>query len=132
MVKPTKGSCLCGAVSYQVKAFTEAASHCHCNMCRKFHGAAFASYAIARAEDVVWLSGQEKIEAYVSSERAVRGFCRVCGSSLYYCQNDGHLELALGCLDDEPQTLPNRHIHVASKPKWSQWCDDLPRFDEEN
>lgn len=44
------GSCLCGAVSYEIDAPIESASHCHCSQCRKAHGAAFATYGKVRRE----------------------------------------------------------------------------------
>ncbi|HCA63195.1 MAG TPA: GFA family protein, partial [Pseudomonas sp.] len=39
------GSCLCGVVRYRIDAPIDALTHCHCKMCRKAHGAAFATYA---------------------------------------------------------------------------------------
>lgn len=43
----TQGSCLCGAVTYQVSTPLKAITHCHCKKCQKSHGAAFATYASA-------------------------------------------------------------------------------------
>ena len=51
-----KGSCLCGAVVYQVRRFYPEIANCHCGMCRKFHGAAFATYGKVQVEDLQWLA----------------------------------------------------------------------------
>ena len=40
----TDGSCLCGAVTWEVSGEPNTAYHCHCKICRKVHGAAFATY----------------------------------------------------------------------------------------
>ena len=50
-----RGSCLCGSVRYEVRGLLEPASHCHCSMCRKAHGAAFGSYARVQRNDFVLL-----------------------------------------------------------------------------
>ena len=42
------GSCLCGDVAWAVSGPLELMSHCHCSMCRKAHGSAFATYVGAR------------------------------------------------------------------------------------
>ena len=39
------GSCLCGAIRYEIDGPLGAAGHCHCTMCRKAHGAAFGTYS---------------------------------------------------------------------------------------
>ena len=39
-----RGSCLCGTVRYEIRGPVGRVSHCHCAMCRKAHGAAFATY----------------------------------------------------------------------------------------
>ncbi len=56
---PYRGQCLCGGVQYEVVQIGAKMGHCHCTMCRKFHGAAFATYGEARAEDFRWLAGEE-------------------------------------------------------------------------
>lgn len=40
-----KGSCLCGAIEYEVVSLATPIVHCHCRTCRKAHAAAFAPTA---------------------------------------------------------------------------------------
>lgn len=63
------GSCLCGAVKYQIDAPIESATHCHCGQCRKGHGAAFASYGNVRREHFRFTAGQDQVAAFHSSPR---------------------------------------------------------------
>lgn len=55
IASPYRGQCLCGTVKYAVDAIGPRMAHCHCSMCRQFHGAAFATFGEARAADFCWL-----------------------------------------------------------------------------
>jgi hypothetical protein len=63
------GSCLCGAVKYRIDTPIREVSHCHCSMCRKAHGAAFASYASVPRAAFHLLEGQDRIGRYPSPSR---------------------------------------------------------------
>ncbi len=128
-----EGGCLCGAVRYQIDTAITDVSHCHCTMCRKHHGAAFATYGAAERNHLHWLQGEEKISVYRSSAQLERLFCSLCGSSLL-CQTDEEpnvVYLALGTLDDDPGCRPAYHIWVGSMAPWHTITDDLPRFQAE-
>jgi len=102
-------------------------------MCRKHHGAAFATYGAAEKSHFHWLQGEEQINVYRSSAQLERLFCSVCGSSLL-CQTDEEPDivyLALGTLDDDPGCRPAYHIWVGSMAPWHTITDDLPRFEAE-
>ena len=81
------GQCLCGSVKYSVDSLEPNTGNCHCKMCRKFHGAAYATYAQAKRGNFHWLSGEESIQNYVGENNTVRKFCKVCGSSLIFEDN---------------------------------------------
>ncbi len=125
------GSCLCGTVRYRIDGPIDSISHCHCGQCRKAHGAAFATYGHVRPADFHVLAGADSIGRYQSSAHATRTFCRACGSNLQWIPAGAsdHFALALGTLDDDPGTRPERHIFVGSKAPWSVIGDDLPQFD---
>ena len=67
-----RGSCLCGAVVFELLSEPKATTHCHCRMCQKQHGAAFATYASLPASDLRYLSGEDCLSRYHSSERVIR------------------------------------------------------------
>src|SRR5262245_9397533 len=77
---PTQGSCLCGIVRYEVAGPFNMMLHCHCSMCRKHHGTAFATFVAAPLMGFRWLSGEHNLGEYHSSEKGVRQFCRTCGA----------------------------------------------------
>lgn len=108
------GSCLCGQIKYEVACFDPEISNCHCAMCRKFHGAAYATYGKVQRQDFRWLQGQALILTYQSSITAERGFCKCCGSSLYYkfIDQDDQISIAIGTLDEEPSRSVDNSIFV--------------------
>jgi hypothetical protein len=123
------GSCLCGEVRFEISGTLSEASHCHCSMCRKAHGAAFGTYAAARAADFRLVSGEERITRYRSSAGIVRTFCARCGSSLHGFDESKPdvVDIALGVLDDDPGVRPACHIYVGSKAPWHDITDNLPQ-----
>lgn len=116
-----KGSCLCGAVTYEVDTSLEKATHCHCSMCRKAHGAAFATYTTVSKKSFRFTTGEADVAAYRSSPEVVRTFCRRCGSNLQFLR-DGRdtLGLALGSLDSALGALPVDEIFTEAQPSWYQ------------
>ncbi|MCE2520679.1 MAG: GFA family protein, partial [Alphaproteobacteria bacterium] len=73
------GSCLCGAVRWLIDGPLTGMTHCHCSMCRKAHGAPFATYAAVDPESVTFLAGSDQTGVFESSPGAVRSFCSRCG-----------------------------------------------------
>jgi hypothetical protein len=127
-----RGSCLCGAVRYEIGAAFEEMHHCHCSMCRKAHGAAFSTFARAAKDQLRIVSGEPQLKRFRSSAPVVRTFCAECGSRLFF-EFDPLPEaiwIAVGSLDDDPQMRPEAHIFVASKAPWHEITDVLPRFEE--
>ena len=126
-----KGSCLCGAVRYEVHGQATRITHCHCSMCRKAHGAAFGSYAAVNAKDFTVTSGKDDIASYESSSEVARTFCRKCGATLQYIDipKPEIFGLAVGTLDDDPGSKPVGHIFVGSKAPWFDITDDLVQYE---
>ena len=116
-----KGSCLCGTVTYEIKSEPKAVSHCHCNMCQKQHGAAFATYASVPKEDFAYLSGSDAIVSYNSSATIERKFCSQCGSSLEWSGSPEYpnwVSIAVATLDTPFNPKNIRHIYEESKACW--------------
>ena len=124
-----RGSCLCGSVRYEVHGSLGRVSHCHCSMCRKAHGAAFATYGRVESGDFVLVSGADDIASYQSSPEVTRTFCKRCGSALQFIttKRPGSFSVALGTLDDDPGVQASLHIFVGSKAPWFDITDDLPQ-----
>ncbi len=76
-----KGSCLCGEIEYEVELIPGKVYNCHCSICRKSHGAAFATLAQAKADTLRFLKGEELLSEY-QGRRGIRAFCSKCGSKM--------------------------------------------------
>ena len=129
--KGYRGSCLCGRVQFSVDKFNLQAGHCHCSMCRKFHGAPFATLGSVPAESFHWIQGKEEVKAYTAENGTIRSFCQNCGSSLFFASpalTDGIVEVALGVFDDDIPVVPDVHIYLDSGANWVSVSDELPKF----
>ena len=123
------GSCLCGRVKFDVEGDLPAPTACHCTMCRKHSGHYEASTDIAR--DKLKISGEEHITWYQSSEKVRRGFCAVCGSSLFF--DPPHLDwiaVAMGAFDSPTKAKLAQHIFVADKGDYYEIADGLPQHQQ--
>jgi len=123
---PATGGCLCGAVRYEVTGPLRDVVACHCGMCRRQTGsfvhataARLAEFRITEALGLAW---------YRSSAAAQRGFCRLCGSSLFW-QADGRptVSIMAGSLDSTDGLKLAEHISVADKPTYYRIDDGLPQ-----
>ncbi|MEW6019075.1 MAG: GFA family protein [Pseudomonadota bacterium] len=89
------GSCLCGRVAYEVEADLAAIVHCHCETCRKAHGAAFSSIGAIPRAAFRWVRGAEQLGAYESSPGKIRRFCANCGSQMV-AEREGQPNVSCG------------------------------------
>ncbi len=124
------GSCLCGAVKYEIDAPIESATHCHCSQCRKGHGAAFGTYFTVHWNSFRWVQGEDMVGEFHSSPGVTRTFCRQCGSTLqWYSQsaNPDWVGVTLGTLDSPLGPIPQKHIYSESKADWYAIADGLPQ-----
>ncbi|MEP2782677.1 MAG: GFA family protein [Pseudoruegeria sp.] len=108
------GSCLCGAVTYEVKGEMRPVSACHCGQCRKTSGHYWAATQVP--DDALILTNKSGLTWFKSSDWAERGFCNQCGSSLFWrMPSEGKTSIAAGSLDDSADLSIDKHIFVADK-----------------
>ena len=130
------GGCHCGAVRYRVMGAVQGLFHCHCSICRRIHGALFASAALIAADRFVVEAGADRLTRYESSPGNARYFCAVCGAAIYSSseQVPAIRFFTVGTLDGGAHPGHSRdrqcHIFVGSKVPWWQIGDDLPQFAE--
>lgn len=124
-----KGSCLCGAVGFEVTAPFRFLGNCHCSMCRKAHGAAFATWGIIEPGSFRWTTGEDVVQAYESSPGNVRCFCSRCGSPLASLHAGVVGEVVMGAVDGDPGARPREHLFAGSTASWHEITDTLPRHD---
>ena len=129
-----KGSCLCGAVSFELTREPVWAHNCHCQRCRKIRGGAFASNLFVPLDALRYTRGEDLLVSYKlpEAERFTHVFCKVCGSSLPFLNKDrGTAVVPMGSLDDDPAYPPRAHIFVDSKAPWFTITDSLPQHREQ-
>jgi hypothetical protein len=127
-----KGSCLCGGIKFSFEKFYADIANCHCSMCRKFSGAAYGTFGTVNAENICWESGLELIKVFRSSQKAQRGFCSTCGSSIYYrlVIPNAPFEIALGLLEAEPAEAVTANIFCAYRPDWPRNIENIENYEE--
>lgn len=112
------GSCLCGAVAYEAQNLRDVIG-CHCKQCRKQTG----SYMTATAAQNVdfRLTKSEGLKWYRSSATAERGFCKECGSVLFWRgEGKDYIAITAGSLDGKTDLKLEGHI----------FCDDAGDYYE--
>jgi hypothetical protein len=113
-----KGSCLCGTITFAVLAEPKAVTHCHCKMCQKQHGAAFATYASVKREYLHYLSGEAELTSFQSSDSVVRRFCRKCGSNIEWSSEGEYADWPLAILDTPFKPSKIKVIFAGSRADW--------------
>jgi hypothetical protein len=125
-----QGACLCGVVRYEFAQAFETMQHCHCSMCRKHHGSAFATFVSSRLDAFRWLNGHARVAAYASSPNGRRCFCTVCGSVVpLVLEDEGIVFAPAGNLEGDLGVRPQAHVFVGSKAPWYTIVDGLPQFE---
>ena len=126
-----EGSCFCGTVRYQASEPFNSMMSCHCSMCRKHHGAAFATYVSAPLERFRWMRGEDALLKYQSSPQGIRNSCSVCGSTVpMTLETHDLVVLPAGPLEGDLGIKPQAHIFVGSKATWYTITDDLVQHEE--
>ena len=120
------GSCLCGAVRYEVRGPLRDVVDCHCAMCRKFHGHVGAYTAAAKA--ALHLAEARGLKWFQSSASARRGFCAECGSSLFWESSaKDYISIAAGTLDGPTGLKTVLHIYVNDAGDYYDIPQDVPQ-----
>lgn len=124
-----KGRCECGAVAFTVTGARKEITMCHCGQCRRTSGHHWA--ATNAPWDQITFINDAGLKWFTSSKWAKRGFCKDCGSSLFYRMNDEDgCGIAAGCFDEPTGFTPGKHIFCADKGAYYTIADDAPHIDK--
>ena len=125
------GSCLCGAVTYEVTGEPKRFFHCHCSRCRKATGTGHASNLFLQPGVLKWLSGEEQVRAFKvpEAQRFVNSFCATCGGRVPRQANGTDFVLVpAGSLDVTAPIEPQARIFFESRSSWSCSDDIMPVY----
>lgn len=124
-----QGSCLCGAVRFEISGDYDGFFLCHCSLCRKGTGSAHAANLFGSKASIAWLSGEAKVKTFgIEGTRHQRSFCTECGSPVPRPHVFGGSVVPAGSLDT-PLDIKPAHICVASRANWDEQLEDAPKFD---
>ena len=108
------GGCQCGAVRYALYSVPTEPSICHCRMCQKAFGNYFAALAGVPMADLAWTRGRPG--TFDSSELVERGFCRDCGTPLFFrYRNRDRISVSIGSLDEPDRVAPLAQYGMEAK-----------------
>ena len=131
--KNITGSCLCGAVEYQITSPMKIFQYCHCSCCRKFTGSAHSANFFVKPKNFKWLQGENSVGRFEhpDAKHFATGFCQVCGSSLPWKNQSGSIVvIPAGTLDEDPGIRPMQNIFWDSRADWYVDASDLDKFSE--
>lgn len=126
-----QGSCLCGAIEVRISGPISSIIHCHCSLCRKSSGTAYATNGFVNADELTVDDPGGKLGSYEHRPGKKRHFCTVCASPVYSARADdpSRVRLRLGILDSAIAERPMSHNFVTSKADWEDLDATLPRYE---
>ncbi|NMH60647.1 GFA family protein [Alteromonas ponticola] len=123
MTNPTQtGHCLCKAVTLNATAAVDELHACHCSMCRQWGGGPFL---VTNCGTSVTFDGEDSIQRYASSDWAERGFCKHCGTHLFYryVASDTYF-IPAGLLSLDESVRMTSQIFIDEKPHYYDFAND--------
>lgn len=125
MSDPFTGGCQCGAVRYSAELIVDNAHICHCRMCQKAVGNFFAALVGAPKETTTWTRGEPAV--FRSSENVERGYCRDCGTPLFYNGVDSkYISVTIGSLDHPERLKPQSQDSIEGRMPWFAELTSVP------
>ena len=120
-LKEYKGGCLCGDVTFSSTIGDFHSGACHCSACRKWAGGPLMTVDCGTN---ITFQGEENISVFSSSAWAERGFCKKCGSNLFYRlkKSQGYHVMA-GLFEDQnmPFTI---QVFIDEKPDFYSFANE--------
>jgi hypothetical protein len=129
----SRGSCLCGGVTFELTAPFIRISMCHCTTCKAISGGVGTATGRVPTSAVRVLTGRELVTTYQPDEGLAKSFCSLCGSNLFGSgwPDSEMTGIRLSALDEQADLTPEMHIWVRSVAPWETLPDDgLPRYDQ--
>ncbi len=130
---PVTGSCLCGAVRFEIEAPYAAFRYCHCSRCQKASGSAHAANVFVPETQFRWLAGEASVRRFdlPSAKRFAVSFCPQCGTRVpHKVATTANMLIPAGVLDGDPGARPDMSIFWKSKAAWYVAPADMPVHDE--
>ena len=133
MVINLTGSCICGAVNYEIRRRPLLTVNCHCTLCRKGNGSSFSTYASVLESSFFIVKGDDKVQTFALGERSEKNFCAICGSPLFNKNGKypGFYMVHYGSLNELHNIEPSVNVFSADKLTWVGSIEALKSFEKE-
>jgi hypothetical protein len=121
------GSCLCGAIRFEVSGPPGKPHTCSCSICQRHTGSLTVAWVEFPSDAVTWTGAGGTPATYRSSDYSSRAFCPSCGSTLGAIDDDPVIALVLGVFDNPSakELAPTSHSYRGGRPRW--WHVDIKR-----
>ena len=118
--KQAVGRCHCGRVRFVARFPSRFCAHCHCESCRRAHGAAFVTWIGFASAQVEVTAGADRLATHVSSPGTRRRFCTDCGTKLFFDSDrwPGEIHVPLAAFDEPVDRAPSGHAFAAEHVAW--------------
>jgi hypothetical protein len=126
------GRCHCGSIRFEFAGEPGEVSFCHCSICRRVGGSAFAAYVEVSEAALEVSEVKARLSRYKPTERLEKDFCENCGVQIFtrHVSFPGLVYINLCAMTDDHSLAPEYHQFVASKAKWHEISDTLPQYTE--
>lgn len=126
-----RGSCSCGEIQFELNDKPMFVHCCHCRMCQRQTGTAFALNALIEADSVTLHTGSPETVEMPSKNpfgQKIRRCpkCRVALWSTYPSGGDKFVFVRVGALEDPDAYPPDIHIFTESKQPWVSLPAQIP------
>ncbi len=130
MPEDVPGGCFCGAVRFRITLPTEFCGHCHCESCRRSHGAAFVTWTSVPDERFAFTGGEAAVRWHESRREVRWGFCGTCGSSMLYRAGEapGRTYVTVASLEGPIDREPEAHVSFERRLPFVEAVATIPCF----
>lgn len=127
---PIQGGCLCEGIAFEITPPAKWCAHCHCSMCRRAHGASIVTWIGVDSARLQLTRGSDLLQWHQSSAGARRGFCRRCGSQLFFEGErwPGETHVARASVPGDIDREPGVHVHFDRRVAWLDLHDGLKKL----
>jgi hypothetical protein len=110
-----RGQCLCGAVKLSAAVETGDVGVCHCGMCRRWAAGPFFGVTATSLA----FESEAQLGVLKSSAWAERGFCKSCGSPLFWRMQDKSMTIvSVNALDEAGALKLDHEVYIDEKPAY--------------
>ena len=129
-----RGRCHCHKVKFEIVPPTDFCSHCHCESCRRIHGAGFVTWTSVPEAQLKINLGEDLLKEYYSSPQSVWISCSHCSSPLFQKTGNspGKTYIAVSSLIDPLDRKPDSHVSFEERVDWITVNDGLSQYKEKS